>query len=670
MKKIFFIIVIVLIVILTAIFDIFACDTWVALRDATAGGRLIFTKNSDRTVFDCQPLIFHPRQKWPAGSEINLGRVAIPQVFETYATLGSSPYWCWGYEEGMNEFGVIIGNEGIYTKPLVEAIAAARAGQGPKPGPTGMDLLRLGLERGKTAHEALAVMTSLVEKYGQFGPGMPAQGLEAAYDNSFLIADPKEAWILETAGTRWAAKRYEKGIASISNTLSITTERDQESPDLAKFAEDKGWWSPKSGAAFNFALAYLADTPDLLSQRKRALTRAGCSLGLLKEKAGQIDEAWMMRIARDRSTNPSLDLDVTASSCVAVLPKSLDELPVFWWAAGVPSSSCFIPFFVQGSKLPAAVSAAGTFGKKITPPDKAEPDRFSADSFWWLFRDLCDKVNVDWKVRNAVVRADFDALEHEFAAGLPGIMKNAVGLRKVGKMDEAAIILDAFTASCVEKAVSKVNELRKRFEPETPREKSRIEPSTLDELTGAYVANFGAFIDADFNLMAKESRLFLGIPGQNPLELKSPDADGVWKLVLNQQLGVSFIRDVENKVIAMKFHQGPTVLELPKKGLVLPPEIPLDQLQKYLGSYYNEEHKETLEIVIKNNCLALKIPGKKTYELRPPDKDGKWCLRVSNVAAVSFNETEAGKIESFSYYEAGAQLIYKRIQAVDKKRPA
>ncbi|MHC4218268.1 MAG: hypothetical protein ACYSU7_07395, partial [Planctomycetota bacterium] len=94
------------------------CDTWVALSDVTASGMTIFAKNSDRPVFDCQPLYFHPRQTWPTGAVIDLGRTTVPQAPETYATIGSSPYWCWGYEEGMNEFGVAIGNEGIWTRVL------------------------------------------------------------------------------------------------------------------------------------------------------------------------------------------------------------------------------------------------------------------------------------------------------------------------------------------------------------------------------------------------------------------------------------------------------------------------------------------------------------------------------------------------------------------------
>ncbi len=37
------------------------CDTWVALSDATHTKQVIVGKNSDRPIFDCQPLLFHPR---------------------------------------------------------------------------------------------------------------------------------------------------------------------------------------------------------------------------------------------------------------------------------------------------------------------------------------------------------------------------------------------------------------------------------------------------------------------------------------------------------------------------------------------------------------------------------------------------------------------------------
>jgi len=444
-----------------------ACDTWVALPDATLSACTLLGKNSDRTNFDCQPLFLHPRSQWPAGSKLDLGRISIAQVEETYATLGSSPYWCWGYEEGINEHGVAIGNEGIRTKVFAALLAAQAGGEQPPPGPTGMDLIRLGLERGSSAREALNAITSLVEQYGQFGSGLPS--LSAAlggYENSYIIADAGEAWILETVGNHWIARRISQGTTSISNTLSIERDFDISSEGLVDYAVRKGWWPAHKAAAFDFTKAYLDDSPTGSAQRRLSLPRAQCSSALLSAKQGNITLRWMMGIARDRSSKPSIDLDNTASSCVAVLPTGDDCLPVFWWCPSVPSNSCYIPFFVHGKELPKCVSQAGSVGRRITPPSQARPDQFSEDSFWWRFRDLSDKVRTRYNLRNAVVRAAFDPLEKEFEAGLPGVIDRAVSLRKQARMDEAAEILDAFSAACFNRVLIKVDALRRRFEEE------------------------------------------------------------------------------------------------------------------------------------------------------------------------------------------------------------
>ena len=95
-----------------------ACDTWVALSDATESRVTMLGKNSDRTPFDCQPLLLastsshgRPVRRSTLGAITDSAGPKRPTP-----RLGSSPYWCWGYEEGMNEFGVAIGNEGVFTK--------------------------------------------------------------------------------------------------------------------------------------------------------------------------------------------------------------------------------------------------------------------------------------------------------------------------------------------------------------------------------------------------------------------------------------------------------------------------------------------------------------------------------------------------------------------------
>ncbi len=433
-----------------------ACDTWVAMGDVTTRGYTILGKNSDRPTFGCQPLVQYPRRKWPAGSKIDLARITIPQVKETYATLGSSPYWSWGYEEGINEHSVAIGNEAIWTRVLVDEIASHKAGKGPKLGPTGMDLVRLGLERGKTAREALDAIAEVIREHGQFGSASPTRGLGGAYHNSFIIADPTEAWILETAGSHWVAKRLRKGATSISNGVSLGTDFDLASANAVQHAITKGWWPKDKASEFHFQHAYSKDTRKGSPVVTRVHGRAAISRRLLKEKLGRIDVRWMMHIAR----SPGIDLNATASSSVAVLPNTQDELPVYWWCPAVPSSSCFVPFFIHGSGPPEIVSTAGTYGSRNERPSKTARDKFSDKSYWWLFRDLTDKVRAAPKTRGPVVRKVFDALEKEFEAGVPAIIKKAARLRKDGQTAKAAAILDDYTGRCLKKVLVQVNKLR------------------------------------------------------------------------------------------------------------------------------------------------------------------------------------------------------------------
>src|SRR5438105_3966155 len=132
-----------------------SCDTAVALGDTTTGGVLL-AKNSDRSSHEAQRLIGVPAAQHEAGTTVRCQYLTIPQVAHTAALIGSQPYWLWGCEHGMNEHGVAIGNEAIFTRESPQ-----------ETGLLGMDLVRLGLERGTTAREALDAITALLEQFGQ-----------------------------------------------------------------------------------------------------------------------------------------------------------------------------------------------------------------------------------------------------------------------------------------------------------------------------------------------------------------------------------------------------------------------------------------------------------------------------------------------------------------------
>ena len=171
------------------------CDCLVALPPATATGTTLFAKNSDRPVGESQVL-----ERYPATMRAEPIRATHVHVDagdgETIGLVGSRPWWMWGLEHGVNEAGVAIGNETIYTK------------LDPRPFPpalTGMDLVRLGLERATTAKDGVDVITGLLERYGQGGTGH--LGRERPYWSSFLLADATDAWVVETSGTTWEAEQ-------------------------------------------------------------------------------------------------------------------------------------------------------------------------------------------------------------------------------------------------------------------------------------------------------------------------------------------------------------------------------------------------------------------------------------------------------------------------------
>lgn len=195
------------------------CDILIVGPANTKEGIFIFAKNSDRDPNEAQVIEFIKGEELNANRikltyvEIEISKLnTLKNINRTNTVLLSRPWWIWGAEMGANEYGLVIGNTAVFTKMVNK-----------KPGVLGMDIIRLALMFKSSALEAVELIAEIIEKFGQGGNGSYEHRL--FYDNSFIVADPTEAYVVETAGNYWVMKKVDN--YSISNRLTIKNDWDK-----------------------------------------------------------------------------------------------------------------------------------------------------------------------------------------------------------------------------------------------------------------------------------------------------------------------------------------------------------------------------------------------------------------------------------------------------------
>lgn len=357
------------------------CDTLVSVDR----GRVLFAKSSDRDATEPQHLEWGAAAEHAPGARVSCTHLAIPQAPRTHAVLLSRPYWMWGAEIGTNEHGVTIGNEAVFTKERV-----------PREGLTGMDLLRLALERAASADEAVETIVRLIDAHGQ-GGGCGHEDRAFRYFSSFIVADGSGAIVLETAGERaWATERVTSGGRSISNGLTIPAFARAHSDVLKTAVSACRVRRPRTEAA-----ARRARGPEDLA---RALRDHGED-----PDDGSRDLAWPiyspltggMRAPCMHAGGLVASSQTTASWVAELAPGEARH-----WATGT-SAPCLSVFKPVRVEEPVRVLGDG--------PPRAEPD----GSLWWRAERLHRAVMRDPARLAPAFLGERDAMERGFFADRP-----------------------------------------------------------------------------------------------------------------------------------------------------------------------------------------------------------------------------------------------------------
>ncbi|HEX5746499.1 MAG TPA: C69 family dipeptidase [Archangium sp.] len=455
-----------------------ACTSLLVNKGATADGSTVITYAADSHELYGE-LYYTPARRNPPGAMRDiiewdtgkfLGRIKEAPV--TYTVVGN-----------MNEHQLTIGESTFTGRKELE-------------GPAGIvdygSLIYVALERAKTAREAIKVMTDLVAEYGYASTG-----------ESFSIADPKEAWILEMIGKGtgqkgavWVARRLPEGYLSAhANQARIRqfplndAENALYSPDVISFARAKGWYT---GADKDFSFADTYHPLDFESVRfaearvwsifRRAAPSAGLGpdyvdgsaptkrLPLWVKPDKKLAVQDVMGLMRDHFEGTPLDMtkDVGAGPYAA----PYRWRPMTWEVDGkrylheraISTQQTGFSFVAQmRSWMPGPIGGVLWFGVDDTSTTVYTPmyagirtapknlatgvanrGEFSWDSSFWVFNWVSNQAYARWSDMSVDVQKTQGELEGQFLADQADIEKAALELYK-NSPEQARTYLTAYS---------------------------------------------------------------------------------------------------------------------------------------------------------------------------------------------------------------------------------
>lgn len=442
------------------------CTTFMAQGSALKAGKgTVIAKNRDQSAATLSEIGLHENSRHTADEVYKAAYLDIPQVTETFKFIGSRTAGRWGYGMGINEFQVSVSDNDANTRDILTFDKGLHDN----------DVVRLVLERAKTAREGVDIVANLVEKYGQAWNGI-----------MFEIGDPQELWIVEVTGHRWAAKRYVNTVTARSNQFQIGDDYDLCSKDLVSFAIEQKWVKPGT-ERINFRKVYgtlelYPENNDNFAMRPaveklyNTEMRYQRAMELLTKAKGSIDTGTLFTFTRDHYDTYKLpsgkvvdmhqvpfyssdlvdwynrewkaewpkkdtietsvyirgacghDLGWGATSSTGIMlsrPDVPNELGVMLHSYMQPCQSTFVPFYVGINKV--------------------DP-RFSTAKAAYTFHNIAMRSFSYYKLYHEGIRAAFNPREQAMLNDMPVFEQDYINLKNNGKATAAQSLINTFVA--------------------------------------------------------------------------------------------------------------------------------------------------------------------------------------------------------------------------------
>jgi len=410
-----------------------ACFAVVVGREASTDGSVLVGHNEQDNGVRILSFCRLPSQESEPGAEVRLRRGGtLPEVRRTAAALWSQCPLEEFADRFLNEHGVCIVSDRCRTRQDDYETLVARGEI--RDGGIGWMLRRLVAQRARTAREGVELAGQLVERFGYVDNG-----------RTYVIADPREAWLLAVVGGRqWVAARVPDDAVVLLPNVHVIREvnlKDTKnflgSADVVDYAIARGWYDPSSGEPFDFRKAYrLSETPepDPPDSRRwdafRIVTGTSAPwppaepIPLAVKPRMKLSVTDVATILRDRGegTRRPISSDNTIETEIFQLRDGLPRaIGCIWWQIRPePTCGALVPWYLGVRDVPACYARPEDLATRLSadyhfnpPAGTFEPDATSA---FWKFQRLADWVHADYAARIGRVRPAWAALEQKALA--------------------------------------------------------------------------------------------------------------------------------------------------------------------------------------------------------------------------------------------------------------